>query len=340
MESAMRWHLKLMMLKKRNLDASCRDNIIRVIQFKCRGFNADIIAKLRTQIKSQINHLHSLLRSQFDAAVRQFNEDPASQPWRDWFEKAVALVKSLHKLAEPYIESSDVDKYFLKDDLELVSDIWAPILDVVEPKFLMKPMYRGFAQVFTTATRDIFAEFLTITLKSSGQPMFDANTKTNAILSVDLQNFWKPQGQWPAVESLNRPDPWKKFGPRTRVFGKLKHSKYSTQVKSHDVQAMIEDKRNEPAILPPASLSVPSEHVGRITLEHVKYFKELCKSDVAALEDILTTIERRKEQVLAAVREGERWSSGKKNRVATLPLRGVRGLRVGRLRNVSTRKCA
>jgi hypothetical protein len=56
-----------------------------------------------------------------------------------------------------------------------------------------------------------------------------------------------------------------------------------------------------------SNTSVPSQNVGQMTIEHVQYFKDLCKSDIEALEDILTGIERWKNQVLAAAREGEQW---------------------------------
>jgi hypothetical protein len=50
----------------------------------------------------------------------------------------------------------------------------------------------------------------------------------------------------------------------------------------------------------------------------------------------VTGVETPGEQLAAHITR----ASGKKNRVATQPRRGVRGLSVGRLRNVSTRKCA
>jgi hypothetical protein len=305
--------MKLMMLKKRNIDTKAREDILRVIQYNCRGLDADTINKLKASMRSQINHLHANLRTQFDAAIQQFNEDPTTQPWRTWFQSVVTLVKGIHKVSEPYIEDHDVDKYFLKNDLELVSDIWAPILDVLEPKFLMNPRHHGFAQVFLDATRKIFAQFLTISLKSNGNKLIDTNSKTSAIVSADLSNFWHPYGrsQWPSSEAINKPDPWRKYTAKARMFGKLKHSVYSTQIKATDVQIMIEDKRKERPSLtpgcPPASLNVPSQHVGQMTIEHVQYFKDLCKSDIEALDDILTGIERRKNQVLAAAREGEQW---------------------------------
>jgi hypothetical protein len=318
-----------MMLKKRNLDVEARDHIMRVIQYQCRGLDSETVSALTKVVKNQVNHIHGSLRAQFDGAVKHFNQDPAAETWREWFQSLVTHLNGIDSLREPFITDAAVDKHFLRDDLELVSDIWAPILDVVQPGFLLNPAFSGYQAVFLQATRKIFADFLTLSIKSSHMAVnsnanlkvVETNAKTQALFDGDLNaGKWAPFGnQWPDEEVLNRPAPWRRTAGKAKMYGKLRFSAYSSQVKPQDVQSMIEDKRLEmPGLQPPApgeTLNIPGELVGKATMDHVDYLKDIAKADVNALEVILADIITRKRAILCAVDEAERWIAERKGLV-------------------------
>ena len=160
------------------------------------------------------------LRRTFECALKMLFECPNMKNYMESLFMQVELrgVKSI-KEGYPCIEPEDVEKLFLKGNLELVNDIWSPILDVVENDFICTNGFWGGR--FLKATANVLAWMVTHHMKSENareNSMFkpnhyriSADLVSIAITKADEvfggQNGQGPISEWPV---LRKPPSWDK----------------------------------------------------------------------------------------------------------------------------------
>lgn len=124
-----------------------------------------------------------LLRDSFDAATSTFleSEDSAN------FHRRIELLKEAQCLPREYISPGDIDKFFLKGNMKLISDIWAPVLDVYDDGVLLKAENVTFAKHIYSATMCILPTFITLVYEPQPAGEMTTTVKTNAIINADVE---------------------------------------------------------------------------------------------------------------------------------------------------------
>ncbi|KAI5781418.1 hypothetical protein EDC01DRAFT_632696 [Geopyxis carbonaria] len=303
---ALRWHCRVMMLKKRNIESNDRALVMSLIEQNARGiFKNEEMTKLTQTLKNRVSHDMEGLRKQFDAATKQFFEDPDTQSWRTWFTNWVRMGKGFKGISEPFIQPDELQKCFVKDNMKLVADIWAPLLAVTPAGFLFMPEHQAYARSFLAATIQILCDFITIQYKSEGTS--ETQAKTQAIKAADVH--MPDDRAWP---HLAKPAVWRKTNEKVVWYGELKNSGYHAGMTRGDVQDLVEDQvtanvKSDPdsAVAVPATL--PSEYIGRDTSELIDYIKALCKRDISALDVIITEAQHRQSALLKKLTDMENW---------------------------------
>ena len=122
-----------------------------------------------------------LLRGQLQSAVEQLFEkrDSLKEIWN----KIEAAVKYDFQLPNPVIDADTVDTLLFGDKSnELVHDIWAPLLDIVEPTFLLKPENTAWSKKFKKSAISIIQAWFTERVILHVKNVDDIDTKAKTKL--------------------------------------------------------------------------------------------------------------------------------------------------------------
>ncbi|KAF8454012.1 hypothetical protein BGX38DRAFT_1268251 [Terfezia claveryi] len=182
----------------------------------------------------------------------------------------------------PCLEPEDIEAMFLKGNLELVSDFWSFLLDVVDADFIcVNPFWAG---RFQKATATIVAWMLTFHLKLENPrhraanfvpftEVYKAELLSNAILKADaVLKGVESTGlvDWPQIK---KPESWSKRRSPVNIYGALKYAGLRKQA----AQAALEEDIEEQLERPEIRLTVPAQPKGVPDLFYVTPFNDRCK---------------------------------------------------------------
>jgi hypothetical protein len=124
------FHLKALFLAKRNISAADRKLMVQHAISKA-NINTVELAAFNKHIDNHHSYLLRQLRGQFQAALRMFLDHPLAQNWVNHITTGIENWGQTHDGKRPVLAPAALDRMFLLNDMHLVWDIWAPILDCV-----------------------------------------------------------------------------------------------------------------------------------------------------------------------------------------------------------------
>ncbi|KAF8431112.1 hypothetical protein BGX38DRAFT_1277442 [Terfezia claveryi] len=229
---------------------------------------------------SHTSYISKLLRMQFEGLVRQFWElqTPVIKEFAtNWATQAKLRAPEPVLTGNQLVATPNQIKcMFLKDNTKLISDIWAPILNVYTEHILLNDP--EWAQYFTECTAIILCHLLTAWFKLPnpldeiqklltyvGQRSMSGFPLTSPQIGdhIAQADFIPTPVTWP---KFNRPEKWNTARGKCPIYGQLTYSVISGEISIEEIdQSITEEGLNpyseNPYPPPPAYTKIPPDLV-------------------------------------------------------------------------------
>lgn len=237
------------------------------------------------------------LRQTFECALKMFFECEDTKTYMDSLFLQVEL-RGAKSIRDGFtcIDAEDIEKMFLKGNLELVHDIWSPVLDVVDNDFIcMNPIW---GERFLKATANVLAWLVTFHMKSDqprnnskfnpGQYILTAEVVSQAIYKAD-EVLYSNNGcvrEWPTIK---KPPNWNKRQGVVKLYGALQYVSLDEWQMSMALEEDIEtemSKKQGLIKLPPKPARMDDDFDILTHEEQCKRVVESCKVGAMALRKL------------------------------------------------------
>lgn len=208
------FYVRCIMCKSRDLEPDVRkEKLAGLWQIKMDKFQATYQLLIK-QFKDNSNHQMDVMRKQFDKLLQQFCAADSTLTWREgWLGIKVFRQGNFVTSDQLLSDEKELTQIFLRNDYELISDIWSPLIDVFGSGFLVNPANIHWAKYLHSVTAHVLNYLLTETFRLDDpraalnpdiKPPIPTEVKTTAIRSADFINApssWpqlmrKPGGKW------------------------------------------------------------------------------------------------------------------------------------------------
>ncbi|RPB18402.1 hypothetical protein L211DRAFT_854146 [Terfezia boudieri ATCC MYA-4762] len=225
-----------------NQEKTTLSALIGVAQF---AFQIDV------QFRDHTNTIASKIRHQFDALIKQFLDSaPMNNAITDFLEFWRLMVAKRNALAIPgdttVADEAEITSMFLKNDLELVSDVWAPVLSCFPKGYITTTEGAVWGQYLYQYTATIMIHLLTAIFKSKNHDeiftdmsLLATPIKNAAIAKADAVP--KPNG-WPPIEMTNS----RYTAAKPKTFNKLNGSCVTEHLTVPEIDCIITDQNLVP----------------------------------------------------------------------------------------------
>ena len=298
------WWYRVILWKKKEFTKTDKDQFCQSafgtlavqLQYNENGAttgNEPIGVKVHRQWTKYGKQIHHKLRRNFEALLLMFLESPDMKGLVDvWFGVVRESSPRAISLETPCLSAIDIRDRFLKSQMQLVSDVWYPIIDVAPLNFLVdNGMWGGrFLDATCVTLAWMFTHFIRVD-KAEEKTKFEVG-KCPIPADLITASIYKGDGATAIPQDwfeLNKPNEWKSRKAVGGPYGKLKFVKLNYEVAIDVLDEAIDREIADPesgVTLPRASEAMKELFNYEKIEEQTDYVMAILRARIAAARNL------------------------------------------------------